>query len=667
MTRRILRAVRAIPVIALVLATVTGCDNCRDVKVSINDGESTAMPACRTAGGLNAYTCSCSCSVGTDIVFGAKGIQVCAPTANNGCTGGTNPTPETATADCGMRVQDTLQGMVRIAVNPDATCHCSASRTQRMALECNAPCTENPMPDDATTWTDEQGPYTNAAGDTPVCANAAIDPPVISGLAGAVFAPRSGCDVSGQVALVSRSDGLDCSADDPCTRPAGGIAGFIGAPCPGGACNVDFGFDLSVNDFDVDVDCGILGFDFCEDFSVTDVTVTGVGTTHVALDSSGAGSLGRGDVQLASRSFQNGDAFSIQTTNPTPTSIVVNWAARTCMIDQSLPNITISQDDNSFSFDATAHLSGTIVNQPPTARAGPDQTLECTSFDGAQVTLDGSGSTDPDDNISWYTWRTGIHFNDAVLSSSPDPVTQTIQPLGTQSYSLRVFDAFASMSESSTSATVVDTTPPTIASVALTPSCLWPPNHKYVRFRLGEEIATDVSDICDAAPVVQVVNVVSSQPDNSQGDGNTKNDVIFGPGGFCVRSEREGGDMAGRTYVVSISATDGSGNVTPRDVVLHVPHSGGGECPALPPSQFIPEEDVADQCSFPDPFVAGSARTAAATGAGPWDVTRSVRAVQALASGGCSTAATPGTGAFVLVAASALILLRRRHRSAPRR
>jgi hypothetical protein len=593
-------------------------------------------------------------------VFGPKGVQVCAPPASNGCTGGTNPTPATEAPDCGGRVEQTLQGMVRIAVNPDAMCHCMPSDTERMFMQCNAPCSEDVMPAGATTWLDPvtSNPYTNAAGDTPVCANAAIDPPVISGLAGAVFAPRSGCDVSGQVALVSHSDGLNCPADKPCTLPAGGTTGFVGAPCPGGTCNVDFGFDFSVSDFLVDVDCGILGFDFCDDLTVTDVTVTGEGTASMALDSSGAGSLGRGDVQLASRAFQNGEPFSIQTTNPTATSIVVDWNAKTCTVEQSLPNVTISEGDNSVSFDVIAHLSGRIFNQPPTARTGADQTLECTSFDGSGVMLDGSGSTDPDDNITWYTWRTGIHFDDPILSSSPDPVAETVQPLGTHVYSLRVFDAFAIMSESSTSVKVVDTTPPAIASITLTPNCLWPPNHKYVRFRLGDEIATDVSDVCDAAPVVRVVNVVSSQPDNGPGDGNTKNDVIFGPGGFCVRSERDGGDMAGRTYVATISATDGSGNATLRDVELHVPHSGGGECPSLPSSQFISDQDAADLCSFPQPLVVSRAIATGAPTPGPaaWSL---------LVGGGCSSAARgtrPSTILVVGVAAAALVRRRRRRR-----
>jgi hypothetical protein len=41
------------------------------------------------------------------------------------------------------------------------------------------------------------------------------------------------------------------------------------------------------------------------------------------------------------------------------------------------------------------------TNQPPVANAGPDQT---TTLPASSVTLNGSGSTDPDNNITGYLW-----------------------------------------------------------------------------------------------------------------------------------------------------------------------------------------------------------------------------------------------------------------------
>jgi hypothetical protein len=544
--------------------------------------------------------------------------------------------------------------MAQIINDPSTTCTCSASGTgsDQVVISCNNACPENAMPTGATTWFDTTtlAPFTNAAGGTPVCAQTALDPPVIAGMAGAVWAPRTGCDVSGQITLVSHSDGLACPADHPCTLPAGGQAGFIGAPCPGGSCNVDFGFGVVVPDFLVAVDCSVLGFgDFCEDLMVTSTTITGEGTASVTLDSSGAGSLAPGHVELATRAFQNGDPFSLKMANPTPANLVVNWAAKTCTIDESLSTVTVAQGSHSFTLDATLHLSGLLFNQPPTANAGADQTVECTSTTGTTVHLDGSASTDPDSNIKWYTWRAGPRLNDPLISSGPSPAADAIQTASTASYTLRVSDAFGALDDDSTSVKVEDTTPPTVGDVSLTPSCLWPPNHKYVRFRLGDEIATDVSDACDAAPVVRVVNVVSSQPDNGRGDGNSTGDILFGPGGFCVRSERTGGDKAGRTYTATIAVTDASGNATLRNVALHVPHAGGHECPALAPSEFLADEDVAGLCSFPEPLVV---KRVGPTGAPASDL--------GLGAGCSAVRGTPS--AFLLVVGASLALGRRRRR-----
>jgi hypothetical protein len=62
-------------------------------------------------------------------------------------------------------------------------------------------------------------------------------------------------------------------------------------------------------------------------------------------------------------------------------------------------------------------------NQPPTADAGLDQTGTFSVEEGSTVTLDGSGSTDPDDGIVSYLWeQTGTGA--AVTLSDP----ATIQP-----------------------------------------------------------------------------------------------------------------------------------------------------------------------------------------------------------------------------------------------
>jgi len=51
-----------------------------------------------------------------------------------------------------------------------------------------------------------------------------------------------------------------------------------------------------------------------------------------------------------------------------------------------------------------AEKDGWALNEPPVADAGPDQTVDATTIDGANVILDGSGSSDPDDDSLIYNW-----------------------------------------------------------------------------------------------------------------------------------------------------------------------------------------------------------------------------------------------------------------------
>jgi len=118
---------------------------------------------------------------------------------------------------------------------------------------------------------------------------------------------------------------------------------------------------------------------------------------------------------------------------------------------------------------------------------------------------------------------------------------------------------------------VADTTPPTITASVM-PSILWPPNHSL------RDIVANVS-VQDNCPNVGFVlsSIVSNEPDNGVGDGNTVNDVqgaAFGTAdtAFQLRAERSGvGD--GRTYTVTYTATDGSQNQTLAQAVVTVPHS----------------------------------------------------------------------------------------------
>ena len=117
-----------------------------------------------------------------------------------------------------------------------------------------------------------------------------------------------------------------------------------------------------------------------------------------------------------------------------------------------------------------------------------------------------------------------------------------------------------------------DTTPPEL-SVTLNPNVLRPPNHRYVTV----QATVMASDDTDPNPTVTLVSVISSELDNGVDDGNTTDDIVINPPSdhayadtFQLRAERSGVGT-GRTYTVTYSATDTSGNSTTRSATVTVP------------------------------------------------------------------------------------------------
>ena len=108
---------------------------------------------------------------------------------------------------------------------------------------------------------------------------------------------------------------------------------------------------------------------------------------------------------------------------------------------------------------------------------------------------------------------------------------------------------------------------------------LWSPNHKYATVKVTDLVAS-ASDTCDpniSLESVVIASVTSDEPNNSDGDGNTTNDIVIATNCKSVqlRSERMGGGN-GRVYTITFKVTDASGNVSTATAKVTVPHSQHG-------------------------------------------------------------------------------------------
>src|SRR5262249_61498749 len=207
-----------------------------------------------------------------------------------------------------------------------------------------------------------------------------------------------------------------------------GTIEILGGPCPGGGCYVAASFGLAMDPITFAVrfhsDPTFSDLSASAD-SLVPTMLTGVDAVFPAEDVEGTGNGRRGSQGLA-----------VNASNAAPLVLGVDWTVRNCDLTGNLASTVHSEPpDGHCEGDATTActadspdcddvggpcvfedpeedmtvdvaVAGTLVNQPPSASAGPDQTVECTSPAGASFVLNGTAS-DPDGNISIVSWREG--------------------------------------------------------------------------------------------------------------------------------------------------------------------------------------------------------------------------------------------------------------------
>lgn len=276
---------------------------------------------------------------------------------------------------------------------------------------------------------------------------------------------------------------------------------------------------------------------------------------------------------------------------PNAAAVTLNGSATT---DADCDLLDYSWSAPGVTFDDATRVNPTgtfsLGTTTATLEVGDGQVTDTDTVDVSVVDTTDPSITCPADATVECTGNNGILASDAQLATFFAGISATdvcdvaphlsntspaFLPLGSTPVTFTARDDTGNSSDCTANVEVADTVDPTI-TLSLDRTTLWPPNH-----RLVDITATvGVSDVCDPNVAFVLTSIVSDEPDNGLGDGDTAGDVqdaAFGTPDlrFRLRSERSGtGD--GRVYTVVYTATDGSGNSASTSATVEVPHDRSG-------------------------------------------------------------------------------------------
>jgi hypothetical protein len=424
------------------------------------------------------------------------------------------PDEAAAQADCASRVRPTVQDLAgECKIATPCTCNFKKANNRDVTSfsdACNKECTLVPHTADCNP---EDFRKATGTADTQ-CVILGTSP-----IGSSLFGRRSFCDLNeGESTVTIRFVDDDGDADQR-TRNARGRVEIVGAPCPDHSCEVGMTYRLHIND--------ILIPNFFGDNTFTQLSGVGESTSSATLDH-GAGAFGfestvnwvRGHhnesntttallgrnvdpITVGLGNWQPGGVCTVQgnlvgTANPRnvcsegPRAGATCGSAADCGVCSGHPCACSPLSDG---VTMGVNLRGTLVNQPPTAVAGPDQTVECNDTGRGAFFLDATASGDPDNNVTFWGWFRGSRTGDLVGVQPRIALAQNVD--GTVPYVFKVVDALGQYDDSITHVTVVDTTPPKVtAPDDKTAECTGPQGTPVA---LGNATAID---ICDASPAL---------------------------------------------------------------------------------------------------------------------------------------------------------------------
>jgi len=224
---------------------------------------------------------------------------------------------------------------------------------------------------------------------------------------------------------------------------------------------------------------------------------------------------------------------------------------------------------------AADEVAVVIENTPPVAAPFAGGTYQV----GQDIRLNGSVA-DYDGDLLTYKWFEGTTVLAEGTVPSPAGGAPVLLPehavpgglaLGSHTLTLQVSDGINTV-VATTSVIVIDTAAPSITPVA-SDMILWPPNST-MRTVTIDTHAYDNS----GESVMLSVLITSNEPAETDKDGNiipdfsvANIDQATGVITLQLRAARQG-NGGGRTYSVTITAVDGSGNSSSTEVLIRAPH-----------------------------------------------------------------------------------------------